>query len=221
MMTTPNSSTDSGIITRARASKMREQPSQSPAGDTQQQWIKANNQTQGKEFLQKRIEAYLPFISDDHLVQEARALLRNNTSSFPAMLQFVTDKLNLNSVRNHPHTPGKTYIQRAEFLEPFTIDMERADNSSLTIFQKSTTYPPPSEIISEKRTSTNEPQETIESESTPENTKVTPRDYLQKFCLDSYGTPMEYNTFQNSKNGKHFWETVITHPESIMLPVKQ
>ena len=58
------------------------------------------------------------------MATEARTLLRNNTSSFPAMLHFVQEKLNLKSIRKNPHSQNKTYVQHAEFLEPFSIEME-------------------------------------------------------------------------------------------------
>ena len=183
------------MVTR---SQMRNQTAESSIGDAgvvPPKWMYASNQTQGKEYLRKRIEAYLPSIPDESLANEARTLLRNNTSSFPAMLSFVQEKLNIKSVRKDPNSQNKTYVQRVEFLEPFSVEMENEIND---------------EIIDENLSFTNSPS----APNTGTDSKsITPHETLHNFCMQSFNSPMVYESFDEIQNGTRIWMSTVKHKD--------
>ena len=87
-------------------------------------WINARTPDHAKQLLTKRIEAVLPFIQEPALLREWKAMNRNNPPSFPNLLHFAVERMNLRTVRRVEGQQNTAYIKRAKYQHPFSLNLE-------------------------------------------------------------------------------------------------
>ena len=144
------------------------------------QWVFPKTVTEGRDFLNKRIDSYLKGEirgkPNTKISTEWKEIVEKGKNDFPNMLNFAVDRLNLQSIKRQKDYRRLSNVMKAKFLEPYHPKMEEE------------TW----EII---------------SDANPSSKPKPSYDKLLKFCINQYKTPMTYSHEQILKAGKQIWKT--------------
>ena len=164
-------------------------------------WKYPRNDDQAYELLTKRIEDVLAQRNDKTRTQTWQNLLRNNSTDFPILLRFATETLHLRSIRVIPNHERQSIARKAQFLQPFSIDMETSNEELLD--------------ISSQNGRTNEVSSL--STSSTKSKKITARAQLSIICNDHFKEPMIYVSSEHVENNKIIWKTSVTHKNATII----
>ena len=165
--------------------------------DAGAKWINPKTLKEAKAFVNKRLEAFFTvsngFPYDRALLEEWKSILRHNNPSYPSLLNFAVEKVKLKTIKRSPHHSALSNVNRAQYLEPWTVEMD----------QESSWEPDTESEITSSAKSTESNNSSYEK--------------LLTFCIKEYDTPMDYKTWATTRNGKTVWQSTVKHDQSNQL----
>lgn len=191
------------IRTRSYTKQIRKQDDEIKRNESKPAWIYPRTPDHAKDLLTKRIEAVLPHLQTLKFNREWQAMNRNNKPSFAPLLCFAVDTLKLRSVRKVPEQQTESTIKRAQFLELFSIKIENKEWDAQDVSSK----------VSTSSKSTSKFSKTS-SQSSGSTKKASSHAKLHEICMDTFKSPMAYESVEITNNNKAIWATKVTHPSS-------
>ena len=189
------------MSTRGYAKPLRDQADKTMKSSSQPTWKYPRNDDQAYEMRTKRIEAVIAQHNDKNTSQAWQKILRNNSTDFPILLRFATETLHIRSIRVVPHDESYSIAKQAQFLQPFSIDLD-INNEELI-------------DISSQNSKTNEVSSLPMSSTKPK--QITARSQLGIICKEHFKEPMINASSEHVENNKIIWKTTVTHSSTTII----